>query len=153
MSYGYQRKQWNGSGTDNNKVLYDLRDNLESQARRINGLIRTVKQLHEHVILIEDKLYESGHIPRGDTERKHTLSHASSNEKQSKLLYESFTSDEEKRLRSSQRQSRHGMVSLHDKGQRLNAKIIADRTSFDVSPPRSVHRSEIYDTVETKETC
>jgi len=132
-NYG-QRQQYGGDQA--NKALYDVRDNLDAQTRRIAGLAKTIKQLYEYVVIIEDVLQERGCISGSELKRKHSLSRASNCKKQISVLQKSTSCDETEGVCSSKRQSGYGMVHIHDKGQTPHAEVVRKRPSFDVSPPR-----------------
>lgn len=131
-SYG-QRKQY---GDQSNKAIYDIRDNVDAQTRRISGLAKTIRQLYEYIVIIEDVLQERGCISGSELKRKHSLSHAGSGKKQIPVLQDGITGDEDKRVCVDKRSGRYGMVYLHDKRQTPDAEATAKRTTFDVSPPR-----------------
>lgn len=126
-----------GYGDQANKAIYDIRDYMESQSRRVTGLAKSIKLLHENIGIIQDMLQDSGYISGNKPKREYTFSHASSSKKQSKILQDSCTSDEASRICTDKRQSRHGMVHLHDQRQTSDAKTSGKRTTFDVSPPRA----------------
>lgn len=142
MSYakrGFEHRRTNYS--QDQKAMYDIRDNVESQAGRINSLTRAVKQLSTDIKDIYSMLEERGHISGNKLERKHTFSHASRDNKSSEVLQASSCSDEGDRVCKDKNRRRLRMDPLYDKGQKVYGRDVKQNVAFDVSPPRRADNS------------
>jgi len=113
------------------KVLYDIRDNVESNGSSIRRLHNSVKLLSKDIEFICSILQDHISVPRVEPQREPTLPHGSSDPIKDKVLQDIVTALETRRIRESKDKRRCRVVDLHEQGSKDDAKNLKDPITID----------------------
>jgi len=119
------------TGSQDNKVLYDIRDNVESNGQAIRRLHGSVKSLSKDIEFICSTLQDSLSVPRVKSQREPSLPHGSVDSVKNEVLQDIVTALETRRIRESKDKRRCRVVDLHEQGPKDDAKNIANPAPID----------------------
>lgn len=132
-SSGYNKYGRGNNFTQDQKALYDIRDNLESQSQRILRLARAIKQLHGDVKDVFDMFGESGYIPRNKLKREYPLSHTGGGQESSQVLQNNSAKDEGDGICKDKDRRRHRMEVIHGKGKDIHGEDVKYRFANNIA--------------------
>lgn len=114
MSNGQRQWKQYPKQSQDNKVLYDVRDNVESNGEALRRLRASVKLLSQDVSFICGLLQDDFGLSRSKLERKPTLSHGGGGSEQGQVLQRVSSGTKTGGIRKGEVERGRGLVDLHD---------------------------------------